>query len=183
MRLKLVAMVLIMAISMPACVASHGFYGDGYSNYEYWELPAGYRYEFWDSGPVIVNALTGALVTVAMLRLMYPRHHWRRIYHEPHFVRDFRIPEHRRKWWPNHAPRVQQHRPPVHVRPNNAPNRHPGFVRPNRPGPRRDEPRFERRRPSGPRYEQNRGWHNKPPEFRNRGHAPQGPHRGGHERR
>ena len=103
--MKFVAMV-VLALSMivSGCVMystpdDYGYMPAGYGGYggQFYALPQGYHYEYWSGGPVIVNSITGALITYAALRAMYPNWYWRPI-HRPHFVRDWRIPAHRANW-------------------------------------------------------------------------------------
>ena len=115
MKVKLQAMVLAIALlGMQGCVyyqsgyaSDFGYYG-GTGVYEYYNLPTGYHYEHWGTrGPVIIETLTGAVVTMALLRSMYPHHHWHHMYNEPHFVRDYRRHGHVH---PVPPPRVMHHR-------------------------------------------------------------------------
>jgi len=105
-----------------------GYPTGGYTESVYYQLPPGYRYEYWSSGPVIIDIATGAIVTYAMLRTLYPHWHWYRDYH-PRFYRDWRIPAHRAHW--HHYGPQRHYEPRQHM--------HGGYYH----QPRYNRPRYE----------------------------------------
>lgn len=129
----------------------------------FYDLPSGYRYDHHpDMGVVIVNSVTGALVTFAILKALFPHHRWHRSYNRPHFKnynrnistpmhmhrpsgpryynqghKDYRPPRNARKSGETHRGNPHQQR--REVRPNQRPGREThqpqrrgGEIRPNR---------------------------------------------------
>lgn len=194
MKMRLLVLMLAMALFLPGCYYSSGGYAYGYGygtpSYDYYDLPTGYRYEYWNTGPVIVNALTGTVITLAALRAMYPRHHWRKLHREPNFVRDYRIPAHRHMWGlrhkavPPHRGSFHRPQPPKHhmqMRPNQRPQ-HRQWNRGNN-APHRDFRNHERQGHRRPDMRQGDRWqHRQHQGAANRG-AHRGQHREGAERR
>ena len=141
MKAKLIAMLMALLLVQGCVYRTYGSYYDP-GGYEYYDLPSGYHYEYRDNGPVIVEKLTGALVTIAALRLLFPRHHWRRMYHEPHFVYDVRHGHrppmmHNRPPAMHNRPPMMHNRPPaMHNRPPAMHNRPPAMQNHHREGPR-----------------------------------------------
>lgn len=184
MKAKLLAMIAVVAmLAVQGCYPyTYGYSTDYYGNsgYVYYDLPRGYHYEYRSSGPVIVETMTGAVITYVALRAMFPHHPWRRLRHEPHFVRDVRGPGHR----PPHMRMMQpQPRPRMH---GPAPRKHgpvPGMQNQPRPqgphmgrNPGNRGPRPDMRHHNPRQRQGNPGMHQRPPQ-QNRPHM--GGHRGG----
>lgn len=186
MKNKLLAVVIVMAMAMTGCVVHSGYYSGvsyGYGGYDYYDLPSGYHYEYRSAGPVIVSALTGAVITYAALRAMYPHHHWRRLDHEPHFVRDYRPAPPPRPHYVAPAPRPNPVRPPaVHHNSGPRPNFGHRQERPSNSGhfggrPNHQRPPQQMRRSDGGSRPQ---MHRQHDGQRMQGGGHQGrPHRGG----
>ena len=140
--MKLKFMTILLAMAMFLAVTPNNANSEMYyvsPGYTYYNLPPGYHYENWNRGPVIVNSLTGELVTFALLQNMFPYHQWYMTPPPPHFRHDWRYPLHRRGWERRHhnghyshfghAP----HRPRIHHRPPHRFNKHHDMHRRHHP--------------------------------------------------
>ena len=116
MKHKVLALAMLVAIM---CVSSHAYawYEESYS---YYSLPPGYHYEYRDIGTVIVEDLTGALMSYAILRALFPYHVWTPVM-QPFAIRGPRVWHHPPMWhhspmWTtrphirHHYPHIRHHR-------------------------------------------------------------------------
>ena len=131
MKLKFMACFLAMALFLsvvPNTASAERYYVT--PGYTYYNLPQGYHYEYWNQGPVIINSLTGELMSLAILQNMFPWHPWSVLHYPPHYVRDWRNPYHRRGWdrRPHYRPHHRDYVPhrAYHHREHRRPPRHHG---------------------------------------------------------
>ena len=76
MRQKFMAFFLAMAIFMtvaPNSANAQYFIPPGYTFYT---LPPGFQYYYGNNSPIIINSLTGEIVTIPVLRNWYPNHYF-----------------------------------------------------------------------------------------------------------
>jgi len=132
MNRKFMAFFLAMSMAMAMFLTVAPNSANAYyipPGYTFYSLPAGFQYYHWNNSPVIINSITGEIVTIPVLRNWYPNYHFSIIPPPPLFRRYVGPPPYRPHI--HHAPPPP--RPRIHHAPPHHGPRHNGSMNHNRP--------------------------------------------------